>query len=274
MRFSHKIALLLCLLTITVNSQEKLKGNKDVITQNRDISDFNRIEVIDDLDVYLTYNDVQSVKVETDSNLQDAVLTQVSNGLLSIKLNDKIVRKKELAVHIHVNKQLKEINSYNKSKITSKTSLAIDTLTVNTFDNSDVNLKLSSNIVHLNSNKSSDLNLEISSKSIIVNALESSDIKGNFASTEAFFTLLDKSSMDIEGSASTFEIETLGNTSFKGKDFKADNVLVNATNDSKTYINAKKNIDIRAKNSAEVYLYSNPKITLTEFFDKASLFKK
>ena len=268
MKLSHKITLFFTVLTITtINSQEKLKGNKDVTTENRSISDFNKIDVIDNIDVFLTYNEIQSVNVETDSNLQDAVITEVNNGTLVIKLSDKIVRKKELMVHIKVNRKLKEINGYNNAKIMSKNSIAIDSLTINTFDNSDINLKI-------NSKKSSNLKLEILSNTITINAEENSNLKGTVDTKEAVLTLLDKASINLEGSTAFFEIETLGNTSFKGKDFKSEKALVNATNSSNTYINTAKAIDIRAKNSAEVYLYSNPKITLTEFFDKASLHKR
>lgn len=275
MKISHKITLLFTLFIIgTINSQEKLKGNKEVTTEDRTISDFNKLEVIDNVAVFLTYNEKQSVNVETDSNLQESVITEVNNGTLVIKLSDKIVRKKELMVHIKVNRKLKEINSYKSAKIMSKNSLAIDSLTINSFDNSNIDLKLNSKIVQINSKKSSDLKLEILSNSINIKAIENSDLKGTFDIKNALFTLLDKASINIYGSATYIEIEALGSTSFKGKDFKSDSVLVNATNSSNTYINAKKTLDLRAKNSAEVYLYSNPKITISEFFDKASLYKR
>ena len=275
MKISHKITLLFTLFIIgAINSQEKLKGNKEVTTEDRTISDFNKLEVIDNVAVFLTYNEKQSVNVETDSNLQESVITEVNNGTLVIKLSDKIVRKKELMVHIKVNRKLKEINSYKSAKIMSKNSLAIDSLTINSFDNSDIDLKLNSKIVQINSKKSSDLKLGILSNSININAVENSDLKGTLDTKDALFTLLDKASINIYGSATNIEIETLGSAVFKGKEFMSDNVLLNASNTSNTYINAKETIDLRAKNSAEVYLYSNPKITITEFFDKASLYKR
>ena len=275
MKISHKITLLFTLFIIgAINSQEKLKGNKEVTTEDRTISDFNKLEVIDNVAVFLTYNEMQSVSVETDSNLQQAVITEVNDGTLVIKLSDKIVRKKELMVHIKVNRKLKEINSYKSAKIMSKNSLAIDSLTINSFDNSDIDLKLNSKIVQINSKKSSDLKLGILSNSININAVENSDLKGTLDTKDALFTLLDKASINIYGSATNIEIETLGSTVFKGKEFMSDNVLLNASNASNTYINAKETIDLRAKNSAEVYLYSNPKITISEFFDKASLYKR
>ena len=47
--------LIALLISFSTFSQEKLKGNKDVITENRNISNFEIIEIIDDIDVYLTF---------------------------------------------------------------------------------------------------------------------------------------------------------------------------------------------------------------------------
>ncbi|WP_111706529.1 GIN domain-containing protein [Lutibacter citreus] len=275
MKNSHKIALIFTLLIIVnINSQEKLKGNKEVKTENRDISDFNKIEVIDDLDVELVFKEKQSVSVETDSNLQSSVITEVINGTLSIKLNNKIVRKKELIVYIGVNEKLRGIDSYNNSNIKSKISILIDTLSINAFDNSDVDLKLNSKQVKINSKKNSDLDLEISTNSISILAEESSEIKGTIEASETQINLMDRSSLNISGSTNNLEIETLDNSTFKGKDYKAKTAILNATNSSNAYINSQKTIEIFAKNSSAVYLYGTPIIKLTEFFDKATLYKK
>ena len=76
MRISHKIAVIfIFLITSIISAQEKLKGNKIVVMEDRAISDFTKIEVIDNVNVNLTYNENQSVAVETDSNLQSAILT-------------------------------------------------------------------------------------------------------------------------------------------------------------------------------------------------------
>tara|TARA_R110001583_G_scaffold43034_1_gene136796 strand:+ start:146 stop:976 length:831 start_codon:yes stop_codon:yes gene_type:complete len=275
MNYSYKITLLIILFSTTIlSSQEKLKGNKEVTIENRNISNFDKIEIIDDLDVKLVYNDNQSVNVETDSNLQSSIITTLNNGTLSIRIRTKIVRKKELTVHINVNNHLKEIYGYNNSNIKSKNSLSIDSLTINAFDNSDISLKLNSILVRINSKKTSDLKFEILSDVVILRSEEASVIKGTIDAKETLVTTLDKSTIDIQGSTDDFNIETLGNSTFKGKDFTAKYVLINATNSSDAYLKATETIDIYAKNASEVYIYSNPTITVTEFFDKASIYKK
>ena len=266
--------LIILLISISITAQEKLKGNKDVTTTDRNISTFSKIEVIDDVDVVFSHNENQSVKVETDSNLQNSIYTEVNNGTLVIKTSNDIVRQKELTIHIKINKHLKEISAYNSAQIKSSNILIIDSLTINAFDKSDFNLKLNSKTVTLNTKKTSDLKLEVLSDETYITSEESSSLKGTIDTKIISINSLDKSSININGSSNSTYLATFGNSSFKGKDFKSDKALINATNSSDTYINAKKTIDIRAKNSSEVYLYSNPKITITEFFDKASLHKR
>jgi hypothetical protein len=268
------VVLLIILIPISGIAQEKLKGNKEVTSQNRNISGFTKIEIIDNVNVLLVYNKNQSITVETDSNLQNAILTEVDNGILTISTNSKIIRKKKLEIHIKVNEGIEEIFAYNNANVSSKNILVMDSITINAFDNSDFNLKLNSKIVNLNSKKTSNLKLDILSQETIINAEESSDVKATIDCQNTLVYTLDRASVSAEGTTEYLEIETLGNSAFKGKDYISKNALVNATNNTDIYVHATDEIDIHAKNSAKVYLYSDPKITLSEFFDKASLLKK
>ena len=269
-----RILISFLLIFSAINAQDKLIGNKDVTIENRDLSEFTKIEVIDDVTILLVYNDKQSVLVETDSNVQSAVITEINNGSLVIKTNAKIVRSKDLIVHVNVNSSLVEINAYNKARVISNNSLRIDSISINAFDNSNFKLKLSSKNVHINSKKSSNLDLEILSDNASINSEESSSLKGIIDTKNIVIKTLDKASISLSGNVASFEIETLHNSTFKGNDFKSVTALVNTSNNSVAHINASETADLFIRNSGEVYLFSNPKITLTEFFDKASLFKR
>ena len=107
-----KILLLILIIssTATVTAQ-KLKGNKNVITQTRSLDDFTMIDVYNDIDVYFLNSNKKEVKVETDENLQNTVNTSVKNGILSINLNNKISRKKALKVFISTTTDIYTINA-------------------------------------------------------------------------------------------------------------------------------------------------------------------
>lgn len=269
-----RILISFLLIFSSINAQEKLIGNKDVTIENRNLSEFTKIEVIDDVTVLLVYNDKQSVLVEADSNVQSAVITEINNGSLVIKTSAKIVRTKELIVHVNVNSTLDEIYAYNKAKVKSNNSLRIDSIILNAYDDSNFNLKLSSKTVRINAKKSSNLALEILSDDTYITSEESSDLKGIIDTKNMEIHLLDRASVDLSGNTASFELETLHNSAFKGKDFKSTTAVINTSNNSSAYVNATDTVDLSIKNSGEVYLFSNPKIALIEFFDKAGLFKR
>lgn len=275
MKNLYLITVLFTLLIIPIsNAQNKLKGNKEVTTENRNISDFSKIEVLDNVNVELIYNLNQGVRVKTDSNLQNAILTNVKNGVLIISTNAKITRKKELTIFIKVNTSLKEIYAYKNSNLKSENILNIDSLTINAFDNADFSLKLNSKLVRLNTKKTSDTKLELVCEDLFITAEENSGIKATINSTNTFISSLDKSSVNISGSTNKINLEISGNSIFKGRNYTCESATVKASNNSDAYINASESITISAINSSEVYIYSNPKIILTEFFDKASIHKK
>ncbi len=65
------------------NAQEK--GNKNVTVEDRELADFSGLDVGGAVNVFIEVADEQSVKIETDENLQDKVIAAVSDNILSIK---------------------------------------------------------------------------------------------------------------------------------------------------------------------------------------------
>jgi hypothetical protein len=274
MRNSFKITLIFLFLVIhTISSQEKLKGNRQVNTEDRNISDFSAIEIIDNVTVFLISNEKQSVSIEADSNLQSSIISEVKNGTLTIRTSEVIGRHKSLNVYIKVSKSLHEISTYNNAIITSKNTLNIDDLIINTFDNSTFNLKLNSKTIELNGKTNSKLNFEIVSDEININLEESSTLKATINAKKMHVNCTSKTAIILTGNSDYLEMESSGNSSFKGSEFKIISAIVKANNSSSIYINVSDSLELYSNNSSEIHLYSDPKIIIHEFYDK-SLIKK
>jgi hypothetical protein len=112
------------------------------------------------------------------------------------------------------------------------------------------------------------------SDELIVRAEESSKIKATANIKESIIEVLDRATFVADGSSTDLELTTQGNSSFKGREFETASTIVKASNNSDAFVNVTGNLDISAINSSEVYIYSDPKIELTEFFDKASIHKR
>ena len=268
------VVIIIFLATPTITSQDKLKGNKILTTENRAISDFTKIEVIDDLNVILVYNDDQSVTVETDSNLQSTILTTVKNGILTIRTEEVIGRSKALNVHLKINKNITEINVYNNATVHSNNTLIIDNLSINAYDSSEINLKLNTKDITIIGKSTSKLKFEILSTNTTIKAEGYCHIKGSINTKTIALHMLDKAGITLIGIANDLELESYGSTSFKGKDFITTNAIIKANNDSTIYINSTEKLNLYSNNDTEINIYANPEIIVSEFYDKAIIRKK
>ena len=67
---------------------KRIRGNGNNVTQSRNAGKFNSIDVSGAIDVIVKQDSTQSVKVETDENLQEYVEVYESNGVLVISPED------------------------------------------------------------------------------------------------------------------------------------------------------------------------------------------
>ena len=75
-------------LGMNISAIAQTKGDKNVIMQNRAVPSFSGIQAGGSVDVFISISPETSLKVETDSNLQDKIQTSVSNNTLFIKTKD------------------------------------------------------------------------------------------------------------------------------------------------------------------------------------------
>lgn len=61
-----------------------VKGNGNTITETRDVSSFNKIDLDGSADIYITQDSVQSLSIEAEENILKIFETEVSGGTLNI----------------------------------------------------------------------------------------------------------------------------------------------------------------------------------------------
>jgi len=277
MKFNVRSALFLFLLLISVTSlvaQKKLKGNKIVVTENRDISEFNKIEVRDNIDVIFSQGNDQSVVVETDENLQFAVITEVKDSTLEVYLFKKIIKKKALNVYININEFINEITTKGKADVSGEGLFNFNDITINAEGNSKIVIDIRSEQFSLNNNESANVNLTVNTENATINANKTGRSKISLTSNTTELLTLGSSTTELSGNCKDVFITTENKSNVKASKFECDDVIVNASDASDVYVNSRNAIIISAINSSEIYIYNNPKITLEKFTDKAILRKK
>lgn len=264
----------IALLSVVSYGQQKIKGNKNVITDIRPLSNFTKVEVLSKIDVELVASAVQEVIVVADSNLQEVISTEVSKGILRIKVLARIKRKKQLKVIVKTDSQLEEIAISEPAKVYSEAAVNAKTITINSYANSDINLNLNAENTIINAEKNSNIKMDIVADLLDITLEDDSKFTGNVNTTRVNTMLKGKSMINIKGNAEEALLEVTNNANFRGKELFIQDAEVRVSNNGDVDINCTENVNLYMGNDSKVMLFSNPKIALIEFFDKAVLRKK
>jgi len=123
------ITIVLPVLSIAnpVNNSITITGNKNVITQDRNVSSFHALNVSGGIDVELSQGNEQKLQVEADENLIALIRTEVKDGVLIIYHNENIRNAKTMKIHLTFQK-LDAIKASGGCDIESKQKLSFTTL--------------------------------------------------------------------------------------------------------------------------------------------------
>lgn len=266
--------IIVVLLPLNLFAQDKLKGNRVVTKENRDIDAFTSIEINDKIEVVITQGYDQSVVVEADENIHVAVFAEVRDSTLIIDLTKRIVRKKELKVLVNINKLVDKITTKDKSEISSSGTIEFNNLTINAEDDSKISLDFQTTKFVLNNNESANVKLTFNADDVVINADKSGKAKLNLSCNTIEASLKGGSTHEIIGNCSELFINAESRSRFKGGSFESIEAVVETSNNVEVEVNAKSELLISTTDNAEIHIFNDPKITIEKFSDKAILRKK
>lgn len=166
-------ALVLFLALSLISCQtEKIRGNKKVTSQERNITEpFTKIDVQEGISVYISMSSEEKITVETDENLQDIIKTEIRNGRLKIYSKKKISKSKAKNVYVSILK-ITEIESNSGARVFSENTLTSNKMSVKSGSGSSIDLQVSTD--SLFSNSSSGSSIKLKGKTLYHNANASS----------------------------------------------------------------------------------------------------
>jgi hypothetical protein len=194
MKFIRPLRILIPLFFIMgcyLEIPEKITGNGNVITEERRVSDFNKINVGSGIDVYMTQGDNISVEVEADENLMDVIKTEVKDNKLKVYTTKNISMAKSKKVYLtYIDLDRIEVSSAGDVK--GENTLIADELYIRLSSAGD--LKLDVVAKEININISSSGNATLSGKTDVLKAGLSSAGDLNAFDLEAKYGDVDVSS--------------------------------------------------------------------------------
>lgn len=261
-------------ILVVAQDDDKIKGNRDVTIEQTYIDAFNKIIVGEGFSVEIIYNAKPSVQIETDSNLHQYIDFQVVDSVLTFNSNAKITSSRKMNITVNYSNKLKEIETKDDAEIRSLTSLEFGNTTLKTSGTSKAYLNIKAKRFNFNALDKAKVRLNVTADESVFEVTDNVRLEALVNSPKFSMNLFQRATADIEGTANTTVLRTDNNSKFDGKKFTTKTCNLVAEVDSEVYIEVTDTINISASGSSQVYLYSNPIITMERFIDTVKLQKK
>jgi len=201
---------------------QQLKGNGNLQTQTRKVSDFTGIDVSGGFTVEITQGNTESLKLEAEENLLDNIKTEVRNGVLHIYNDKSLSTNKGMKAYI----TLKELNKIDISG-------GVKVIGNSTF-------------------KTNAMDLDMSGGSKVALAVDTKKLTADMSGA---------SKVELKGRADELLMDMSGASKVEAADLEAKRVKVSASGASKVSVFAKEALDINASGASAIYYKGSPRIT-------------
>ena len=261
-------------MMMTAGFAQKLKGSRIVTTEQREIGDFENIEVENNIEVFLASGENSEIEIDADDNLHKAITIDLSQGTLRIGLNQEVTGAKKLSVKVTYTSNLKMIIVKEAARITGLTDISLDNLTIKSFGNSKIYSNIRAKVFTLMANDKSHIEMNLNSDNATIELSNNAYLKALISAPRMKFDMYQKSSANVEGDITDLTLRLDNNTTFTGKNLTAKNAAMVIEGFAKVSLNVASSTIIEASGKADIELSGEPRIELTKFTDNASLRKK
>ena len=222
--FTSILAFLI--ITTSLNAQiftKKIKGNGDLKTESRTISNFDKIGVAGSFDVKLKKGKEGSIIIEADENLMEYIITEVDGDKLKIKTKKGFQLRASKTIKITVSfSSIDAVSLAGSGYIFSEDNINSDNLKLSLAGSGDLNLKVSSN-----------------------------DLKTSIAGS---------GNITLTGNTNIFKASIAGSGNINAYELKTEMLKVSIAGSGNAKVNVINEINAVTTGSGNIYYKGNPKI--------------
>lgn len=256
-----------------IEAQEKIKGNRNVTIVKTEVGTFHTIDLDEDFDVEIIFNQTPSVEIETDENLHEHIEFNVIDSVLTFNKKARL-REKTLRIKVAYNSYLKHIKTTDDAEILSLTTLNLADANVVAKGSSKVGLTIKTNNLNLEADDRAKLKLNLTSENSNMLLSGNSKLEALVNTVNFSGILYQRANAEIEGSCNIAKLEQDNYSQFDGKNFTINSCSVICNIGSDAYLEVMDNINIEASGTSAIYLYENPKIVIDKMTDTSKLQKR
>ena len=212
----------LALLLINCSKGQVVVGSSNIISHEKQLSAYDRIEVLGSYDVIFTDGEVGKIKIKAPDNILPLIQTEVSDGLLKIGTEKNRYKVKEpIIIYVPVDSRLKKVVIKGSADIYSEKNLETKTLNVGIYG-------------------SGDARLAVDVSSLALEVVGAGDIR-------------------VGGKTDNLSININGSGDVEVPNLKAEKAVININGSGDVSAHVTENVDISIAGSGDVTIKGNPK---------------
>lgn len=196
-----------------------IKGNGNVKEEVRQVGEFDQIKVSRGMNVYITQGSPAKVIVIADSNLHEAIETEVRGGVLEISVKENIRWAKEKKVMVTVDK-LSGVETNSGANAWSQSQIISENL-------------------RLHASSGANLTMDVNAKSLRAECSSGANIR-------------------LSGLAKEAELDASSGANLRGEDLKADECNIGASSGGNSSATVIVKLDANASSGGNVVYYGTP----------------
>ena len=273
-KYSVLILLLFATALSLAQKKERIKGSKIVTIEQKEIGNFETIEISDNLEVYLDRGEKCELKIEADDNLHDIITIDLSAKTLRINTLKKAINYKKLIVRITYTNELNRVTSKDEAIINAIQEIQLNDIAIQSFDDSKLFLNVNTKNFALQSDHNSKIELNLKSEIASIELSKNTTLKALITATDLKCDMYQKAIANLEGDVTNANIRLDNNAKFLGNNLVIMNAQLVAESYSNCSVNVNTAIIVDAAENAEIELYGDQKIEMKRFADNAILSKK
>lgn len=184
------LVLLFTTTSCFVEGMTGIKGSKNVVSEERDISsNFETIKVQQGINLYLTQGKSTELSVEADDNIIDLLITEVKNNELKVYFDKNVYRAKAKNVYLTTD-EISAIRTSSGAQVKSENTLQANSLDLDSSSGSSIKIHVNANDVTCESSSGSHIKIigktdGFSAKSSSGSSINAGDLKSKNATAKA-----------------------------------------------------------------------------------------
>jgi hypothetical protein len=273
-KFILVIAIVLSSTFAFSQQKEKVKGSKIVTVVQKEVSEFETLEVDDNLEIFLIKGDKCSIEIEADDNVQEFIEFASKAKTLHLFTSRQITGTKKMSVRVTFTDDFNLLIAKDDTNITSLAELNLVNFTFKIHDNAKLfaNANVKNFTVMLDDKSKAELNLK--SEDATIEMSKNAQLKALISSTQIKFDMYQKTKAVIEGDVINLTLRLDNDADFTGQKLTSKNTELVTEGFAECSINVAALLVIDAKGKSETTLYGAQKIEVKNFLDSAVLTKR